>query len=332
MSLFEKFKELVYEKRKITEPIFLKDFNSNNYQLRYLENLFAELRSGYIKEQVKRDIIFFKQGIAGEKYVYNELKKSCLPILCLYDIRIEHEEYVAQFDFILISPKNIYVLETKTLNGDITITPEGNFIKLVKSASGKVDNRETIYSPIVQNERSANLLGDYLQKNNISRLPVMSLVVIASPNSKINFDNCPIKISDKICRFDKLNIILKETLEDKHYDNFIPEKNMYKIAHFIQDNHKSTQAMDFIKKYRLTNEDYVSNPDLHINIYEELRKYRHTVSREENIKTFMVFSNQTLEALAEKRPRTREELLQIKGLGEKKVDKYGDEILLIINS
>ncbi len=332
MSLFEKFMNLVHEKRKITETIFLKDFTSNNPQLRYLENLFAKLKSGYIKEQVKRDIIFLKQGIEGEKYVYYELKKSYLPILCLYDIRIEHEEYVAQFDFILISPKNIYVLETRTLNGDITITSDGNFIKLIKSISGKVESRESIYSPIVQNERHVNILRDYLQKNNISRLPIISLFVIANPKTIINFDNCPTKVSDKIFRHDRLNIILNEAIADKHNNNFIPEKNMYKIAHFLQDNHKPTQAIDFIKKYRITNEDYVSDLDIHINIYEELRKYRHAVSREENIKTFMVFSNNTLEELVEKKPRTREELLQIKGLGKKKVDKYGDKILSIINS
>jgi hypothetical protein len=54
--------------------------------------------------------------------VYFELKNSFIPMLCLHDIRLEYNDYIAQFDFILITCKFIYVLETKKLNGDIEIT------------------------------------------------------------------------------------------------------------------------------------------------------------------------------------------------------------------
>ncbi len=40
----------------------------------------------------------------------------------------------------------------------------------------------------------------------------------------------------------------------------------------------------------------------------------------------MIFSNNTLEQLVERKPSNKEELLAIDGFGKVKVDNYGDEI------
>ena len=44
----------------------------------------------------------------------------------------------------------------------------------------------------------------------------------------------------------------------------------------------------------------------------------------------VIFNNVTLVDLATRQPRTREELLSISGIGEKKVELYGNEIVRII--
>jgi DNA helicase-2/ATP-dependent DNA helicase PcrA len=44
----------------------------------------------------------------------------------------------------------------------------------------------------------------------------------------------------------------------------------------------------------------------------------------------VVFTNQTLEELSSVRPGTIPELLGINGIGPAKVDRYGDQILAII--
>jgi exodeoxyribonuclease VII large subunit len=46
----------------------------------------------------------------------------------------------------------------------------------------------------------------------------------------------------------------------------------------------------------------------------------------------MVFGNATLEAICAATPKNAEELLEIKGMGEKKVKKYGAQILKLVNS
>jgi DNA helicase-2/ATP-dependent DNA helicase PcrA len=43
-----------------------------------------------------------------------------------------------------------------------------------------------------------------------------------------------------------------------------------------------------------------------------------------------VFTDATLIALAEARPRTRADLVKVQGLGPAKADKYGEEVLAIV--
>lgn len=64
---------------------------------------------------------------------------------------------------------------------------------------------------------------------------------------------------------------------------------------------------------------------------KELKSFRMKKSKEENFKPFMVFSDKTLEELIEKLPKTKLELKEITGFGNVKIEKYGDDILKIIN-
>lgn len=66
-------------------------------------------------------------------------------------------------------------------------------------------------------------------------------------------------------------------------------------------------------------------------LYEEIRRYRYNKSKEEGNKPYFLFNNNTLDFLVKEKPRTREELLKIQGFGQVKVDKYGKELLEIIN-
>ena len=45
----------------------------------------------------------------------------------------------------------------------------------------------------------------------------------------------------------------------------------------------------------------------------------------------MVFSNATLEQIAEHRPADRSSLLRISGVGPDKLDKYGDDLLAVLD-
>ncbi|MFA7468874.1 MAG: ATP-dependent DNA helicase RecQ, partial [Desulfotomaculaceae bacterium] len=61
-----------------------------------------------------------------------------------------------------------------------------------------------------------------------------------------------------------------------------------------------------------------------------LKEYRSNLAREEQKPAYVFFHNSVLEELARVRPGTLAELQAIKGLGEKKVSAYGNELLSII--
>ena len=70
----------------------------------------------------------------------------------------------------------------------------------------------------------------------------------------------------------------------------------------------------------------VAAPDL----YSALRSLRTKIASEEGVPPYVVFSNATLEDMAVKKPRSRQEFLGVSGVGEKKADKYAERFLAVV--
>ncbi len=66
-------------------------------------------------------------------------------------------------------------------------------------------------------------------------------------------------------------------------------------------------------------------------ISKKLREWRKRMAVSLGIEPYMIFQNSVLEATAAVHPSTEEELIKIKGWGRSKVEKYGHEVLGIIN-
>jgi superfamily II DNA helicase RecQ len=64
-------------------------------------------------------------------------------------------------------------------------------------------------------------------------------------------------------------------------------------------------------------------------IYDRLRRLRANLAKEKKFQLWLVYSNETIIDLIKKKPRTVEELKTVKGLGQKKIDDFGDQILAI---
>jgi exodeoxyribonuclease VII large subunit len=67
-------------------------------------------------------------------------------------------------------------------------------------------------------------------------------------------------------------------------------------------------------------------------LQSKLREWREEQARREGIESYKILSRATLDALVEARPESKEEILSIKGIKEKKYQKYGKAILAIIQS
>lgn len=62
-------------------------------------------------------------------------------------------------------------------------------------------------------------------------------------------------------------------------------------------------------------------------LFERLRKVRLEIARRENVPPYIVFSDKTLADMCAKRPRSKEEMLEVNGVGENKYNRYGKQFL-----
>jgi DNA helicase-2/ATP-dependent DNA helicase PcrA len=65
-------------------------------------------------------------------------------------------------------------------------------------------------------------------------------------------------------------------------------------------------------------------------LFERLRDWRKERAGEEGKPAFVVFTDATLQLIAEHKPRTSEALLKINGIGRSKVEKYGEDVLTLV--
>lgn len=67
-------------------------------------------------------------------------------------------------------------------------------------------------------------------------------------------------------------------------------------------------------------------------LFEQLRGIRTTIAEETNVPPYVVFSDATLKEMSTQIPTSRLELLQIKGIGQNKLDKYGEQFLTCLQT
>ena len=87
------------------------------------------------------------------------------------------------------------------------------------------------------------------------------------------------------------------------------------------------------KKTRLKRTKKKAKPkiDAH-NLFERLRLLRYKISQEEDIPAYLVFSDATLKEIERERPMSDDDFLKISGVGQRKMEVYGDEFIAEIIS
>lgn len=93
-------------------------------------------------------------------------------------------------------------------------------------------------------------------------------------------------------------------------------------------NEKSIEIIKGNKKVLLIvkEEDRPANGEL----YKKLKLWRRGAANRENIRPYIIFSDSTLIDITNRLPKSKDELLEIRGVGEKKIKKYGDELLKLL--
>jgi ATP-dependent DNA helicase RecQ len=67
-----------------------------------------------------------------------------------------------------------------------------------------------------------------------------------------------------------------------------------------------------------------------VELFERLREWRAALAREEAVPAFVILSDATLAEIALARPRTSEALLEVSGIGPRKLEAFGDAVLRLV--
>lgn len=129
--------------------------NETQKQIDLLNDLLSKSNSDAQMKLIKSDLAKLKNGYISEKdnaYLLDFELKDSKNIVVLHDIRIEHNNRVAQIDHILISRLEVTVLESKSFSGTLTIKDDGSLLVTY----GK--NKNTYPNPIEQNRRHVQVL------------------------------------------------------------------------------------------------------------------------------------------------------------------------------
>jgi len=65
-------------------------------------------------------------------------------------------------------------------------------------------------------------------------------------------------------------------------------------------------------------------------MFERLRELRLELARAQGVPPYVIFHDTTLQAMAVERPQTRFDLAGIPGVGERKLDRYGEAFLGVL--
>lgn len=113
-----------------------------------------------------------------------------------------------------------------------------------------------------------------------------------------------------------------EMVQNGHFS--LEEYNKAKTDCLLEERSK-TRAKRLKKIVREDDEPGTVNEQLR----ERLQEWRTARFKKDNIPAFMIMHQSTLMAIAASVPKTKAELLRIKGFGEERYKKYGEEILAI---
>ncbi len=67
-------------------------------------------------------------------------------------------------------------------------------------------------------------------------------------------------------------------------------------------------------------------------LFEALRERRRELAEQQNLPAYVIFHDATLAQMAQLRPQTSAELLDISGVGQAKLDRYGEQFLAVIRA
>ncbi len=141
-----------------------------------------------------------------------------------------------------------------------------------------------------------------------------------------------IRLTKENLQFDQetLNTFMESVTVKKTATELVNgQTNFWSILVFYDDQkfEKTEKKWD---KIAIT--DFSELTDDEKKLFEVFKQWRQDKATQMNVPNFVVCHNTELMTIAKLKPQTLEELMKIKGFGEQKIAKFGDDILALVNS
>lgn len=321
---------------RFKKQILYKEDNTTEKEI----NRLKEYEKAHPNKELAQKIKFFEYGLAGEKQVLYELLNSGIGMYILHNVHYEYKGKVAQIDFVVITARCTYYIECKNFIGNITINNKGDFIREYIYNNKKI--KEGVYNPITQSKRHLELAKEqnYDNANILYKLNFEKnfnsfhdyIVVMANPKTIIDDKYAPKEIKERLVKADQIIECLKR-LESKR-EPFRFEKDIKESADAYLESNVERPLINIKTEDNYQNSSVEESDTQNINL-EKLRsllkKYRLEKARELNYKPYFIFTDATLEELLTIMPKNLLELNKVSGFSEKKIEKYGIDIINILN-
>lgn len=139
-----------------------------------------------------------------------------------------------------------------------------------------------------------------------------------------------IRLNEEFQAHDKR--LLNEFLQNNHIlqttSQFVHEKE-----HFWSILLRYSEKLNSVnepspKKYSANDAEILNGDELQI--LDALKLWRTERAKDDNLPPYMIATNSELFSIAKFKPAKKEDLIELKGFGQKKIEKFGDEIIEIL--
>ncbi|MCA1061095.1 NERD domain-containing protein [Rossellomorea aquimaris] len=213
-----------------------------------LDAVMGRLQKDYPKiPLMKENLAKIKAGYNGEKAIDYQL--GYLPpknYYIFHDIRLEVNGRYFQIDTLVLTNYFILILEVKNIAGAINF--DTVFNQFVQTKNGV----EYAYpDPILQLNRQEIQLKEWLNKNNLPKIPVNGLVVISHPQTIISAGNAA--LNKRVIHAASLPSKITQ-LQNYFQKSLMTDKELRKIIKMIKK-HDTPLNFSILQAYKINEED-----------------------------------------------------------------------------
>ncbi|MDM8533886.1 nuclease-related domain-containing protein, partial [Clostridiaceae bacterium HSG29] len=170
-------------------------------------------------------------GIKAEYKVYRKLKvikKHGYKVF--QNINLKNKDIKAQLDFIIIGVTGIFIVEVKSLRGNITGKFDDKYLMKTKKSKAGNEYNKKVYNPIKQVSTHVYKLSTILKENGVNKW-IKGIVLFSNKDLKVN-----IEMGDNTVNiFESVDEVIRYIL---NYENNLTENDIENIEKVLLKNMK----------------------------------------------------------------------------------------------